>query len=94
MLPLLLGVIFAIWGGVDLVSYAATGNDSITNLAVALGWTGTLEADAGTSIILVWGMSVTEFLLDYWIFVCMFLAVVFLTFWASTRPIKPKGGRK
>lgn len=92
MIPLILGAIFAVWSLIDIASYALTGEEAVYNLAVALGWTGSMKAGS-TNIIVEWGMSGMEFLMTYWVFICAFLAVFFLTIWASTRPIKHKGAK-
>jgi hypothetical protein len=90
-LALALGVIFSLWTAADVVSLAVTGEDTIYHFASMMGWTGTI--DAGGSIVIEWGMSAMDFLIGYWIFIAIFLAVVFFTFWASTRPMTPKTGK-
>jgi hypothetical protein len=85
VLPVL-AIIFVAWAAADLFSYATTGEDTVYHLANFLGWTG--EVDPGDNILIEWGMSGMEFLINYWLFISMFLAVVFVTMWLATRPIK------
>lgn len=89
-IPIIIGAIFAIWGAADIVSFAATGEDVVYNFASMMGWTGQISGD---NVFIEWGMSAHEFLSGYWVFACILIAVVCFTFWASTRPLKPKGGK-
>lgn len=91
LIPLIIGAIFALWAVADVVSYATTGEDTIYHFANMMGWTGTITAD---TIFIEWGMSFLDFLYGYWVFVCLLFAVICITFWASTRDLKPKGGKK
>ena len=86
-LPLIIGAAFAIWAIIDVGLLATTGDDSIGHIAGILGWTGTVQAD---NVIIEMGMTALDFVIGFWFLITLFLAVIFLTFWFSTRPLKPK----
>jgi len=87
VLPVL-GAIFAIWAGADLISYYFTGNDTVWLFAHWMGWT--QSADGSDVLTIVTGSSLTDFIVNNWFFICILLSVLLFILWFSTRPLKVK----
>lgn len=84
VLPLL-GALFVAWSATDLISYFATGNDTVWHIANWFGWVDPAEVVEDTTVA---AFSLTDFVISNWIFISGSLALIFII------ALVLKGGKK